>query len=106
MPMMTRAFSLYLVISGSSLEGLILRRNGSTFVNNSGDDNHDDNDSNDDDNDDDNDSNDDDNHDDNDSNDDDNHDDNDSNDDDNDDNITLSLYFSYFWLLGTLSSMR
>ena len=71
--MMTRAFSLYLVISGSSLEGLILRRNGSTFVNNSGDDNHDD---------------------------------NDSNDDDNDDNITLSLYFSYFWLLGTLSSMR
>ena len=84
MPMMTRAFSLYLVISGSSLEGLILRRNGSTFVNNSGDDNHDDNDSNDDDNDD----------------------DNDSNDDDNDDNITLSLYFSYFWLLGTLSSMR
>ena len=73
MPMMTRAFSLYLVISGSSLEGLILRRNGSTFVNNSGDDNHDD---------------------------------NDSNDDDNDDNITLSLYFSYFWLLGTLSSMR
>ena len=95
MPMMTRAFSLYLVISGSSLEGLILRRNGSTFVNNSGDDNHDDNDSNDDDNDDDNDSN-----------DDDNHDDNDSNDDDNDDNITLSLYFSYFWLLGTLSSMR
>ena len=81
--MMTRAFSLYLVISGSSLEGLILRRNGSTFVNNSGDDNHDDNDSNDDDNDDDNDDN-----------------------DDDDDNITLSLYFSYFWLLGTLSSMR
>ena len=59
--MMTRAFSLYLVISGSSLEGLILRRNGSTFVNNSGDDN-DDNDDND-------------NH-------DDNHDDNDDNDDD------------------------
>ena len=84
---MTRAFSLYLVISGSSLEGLILRRNGSTFVNNSGDDNHDDNDSNDDDNDDDN-------------------DDNDDDDDDDDDNITLSLYFSYFWLLGTLSSMR
>ena len=84
--MMTRAFSLYLVISGSSLEGLILRRNGSTFVNNSGDDNHDDNDSNDDDNDDDNDDNDD--------------------DDDDDDNITLPLYFSYFWLLGTLSSMR
>ena len=82
--MMTRAFSLYLVISGSSLEGLILRRNGSTFVNNSGDDNHDNNDSNDDDNDD----------------------DNDDNNDDDDDNITLSLYFSYFWLLGTLSSMR
>ena len=77
---------MYLVISGSSLEGLILRRNGSTFVNNSGDDNHDGNDSNDDDNDDDNDDNDD--------------------DDDDDDNITLSLYFSYFWLLGTLSSMR
>ena len=84
--MMTRAFSLYLVISGSSLEGLILRRNGSTFVNNSGDDNHDNNDSNDDDNDDDNDDN--------------------NDDDDDDDNITLSLYFSYFWLLGTLSSMR
>ena len=84
--MMTRAFSLYLVISGSSLEGLILRRNGSTFVNNSGDDNHDNNDSNDDDNDDDNDDN--------------------NDDDDDDDDITLSLYFSYFWLLGTLSSMR
>ena len=83
--MMTRAFSLYLVISGSSLEGLILRRNGSTFVNNSGDDSNDDNDSNDDDNDDDND------HDN--GNDDDNDNDNDNNDDDNDNDDNYKYYY-------------